>query len=333
MDDLDLALAELRDARERHSAILNSREQLVGGAITSGVRTVVRGVRGIAAGLRRAVSAPSVDPNVLENRHDRITIDQQIDPETMYEMTVKLTVDSHDSGSACVLTIAYLNAAGQPVGWHQAGATFSETWGFYQYLEASQAGTRTGVLIEPPASSTAVRIDLVRWIADSAVKVDELALQPIDDSRPQQIARYQAFLDGPAREIEDVTLLVDSPEGTISADLVQAELETGAAVVVVYARRATAPVAQGNLHVFSNALFDREYQNLASLGRNRRRLVLSEATYQSVLQANYFRFAGWQISLYGNPAISTSALKSRYLRQLAHTPADGRAGLTGARLG
>lgn len=315
-DQLVTALAELRAARQRHAALLGSRAYRIGRLLVTGFLEIARGLRNIGRAMAALFKPAAAGAAMLDRRHQSVATVHPVAADTIYECSMTISAPVAEA-KACLLMLEYCDSSGRSVGWEKQGASFSEQWGYFRYLPSSPAGATTTLLLEPPAGSASVRVEVIRWTSGPGARLRSPEVIPVDTSLDTQKADFRKFVAQHGRTLEDVSIVVGSPNQPGFSTLIEAELEHGTHVIGIYPIRGTAPSPGPRLHLFSRMLFDDVYQAMAEVGSGRRTLYLSDTDFYSVLQANFFRFAGWRIRTASAHGARETTVKSNYLREIA----------------
>lgn len=267
--------------------------------------------RGAPAGASRGSRVLSADNLQIENTYD-------IDSDQIYTLLLSTECKEEGADKAILASIRFYDDAGELLGFATKGFNFSHREGHYQYVPANCEAHE--IMVDPPAKSAQVAVNLKLWSAGLVVAVQEQSLRSAGSNSDRQLVEAKTAISN-LGNLDKLAIVTEQHSRPI-----QHWTEAGYSVVLIadhFADEDDLPSESADakpLLRLSNLTFRDCYQDLAEIVSSKRVFVVDRPSYYNVLHSSYFAYRGWDVSIEDDGIQGQSGLtnpKLKYLKNIA----------------
>lgn len=287
-------LARLQALAEEHDRLNRSPGMQVGTQLRTALGNIKNGLLTLINLPRVARSTPAADENLIASTQF------PVQSQYVYQLSAKIS-STRASARACTLGIRYLNDMGTTIGFEEQGANLSLHRGFYRYLSGSPEGAPFVLDVSPPGDASYAIITVHKWDEKAGhVQLQNLHLEQEELIEALQCASFVRDLDAISmRSVKRIAVLqtLRDPDDVIAE--VEKLFKNNELVILVHSQPSRLSANTFNpekVVICSRRIFRSSYTKVAALQVGQGSYRLDAADYQSILQANYFRYRGWAVS-------------------------------------
>ncbi len=286
-------LARLQALAEEHDRLNRSRGMRVGTQLRSALGDIKNGLLTLINLPRVARSTAAANKSLIA------TTQLSVQSQHIYQLSARI-YSARSSAQACTLSIRYVDDTGTTIGFEEQGATLSLHRGFYFYLSGSPEGVSVLLDVSPPDDASCAIITVRGWDEKAGhVQVQNLRLEEEEMQETLQCAALIRDLDAISmRNVKRMVIqqTLRDPNDVITE--VEKLCRNNDLVILVHSQASQLPAEAFDpekVLTYSRRVFRSSYAKVAALQAEQRIYRLDNADYQSILQANYFRYRGWTV--------------------------------------